>query len=77
MAGHISQADIMSHAVILRLKAQLREKERQLRQAEKEIDRLEGLSGSRYSDIQMIVTAFTAMAMGAGLSLGILAMVGW
>lgn len=50
--------------------------ERQLRKQEREIEKLEKLSNSRYSDIQTIVIAFVAMVIGAGLTLGILAAAG-
>ena len=70
MAGHIPQADIMTQVVILELKARLSEQEKQLREEQKEIDRLEKLSNSRYSGTQMIVFTSAAMAIGAGLTLG-------
>ena len=76
MAGHISQADVMTQAVVLELKARLSEQDKQLREEEKKIKRLEKLSNSRYSNIRMIVVAFTAMVAGAGITLGIPAIAG-
>jgi len=77
MAGHISQADVLTQAVILELKARLREQDKQLREEEKKIKRLEKLSNVRYSDIRIIVIAFSATLTGAGITLGILAAAGW
>jgi hypothetical protein len=77
MAGHISQADVMTQAVVLELKARLSEQDKQLREEEKKIKRLEKLSNSRYSNVRIIVVAFTAMVAGAGITLGILAAAGW
>ena len=76
MAGRISQADVLTQAVVLELKARLSEQDKQLREEEKKIKRLEKLSNSRYSNIRMIVVAFTAMVAGAGITLGIPAIAG-
>ena len=77
MAGHISQADIMTQVVILELKAKVREQEKQLREQEKETERLEKLANSRHRGIQTIVIALAAMVIGIGVTLGILAAAGW
>jgi len=77
MAGHISAADVMTQVVVVELKAQVREEEKQLRGQEKEIERLEKLANSRCSDIHTIIIGFAAMVIGAGLTLGILAAAGW
>ena len=77
MADHISQADVMSQAIILELKARVREQEKQLREEEKETERLRRLANSRYRDIHTIFIALIAIVIGAGLTLGMLAAAGW
>ena len=77
MVDHISQADVMSQAIILELKARVREQEKQLREEEKETERLRRLANSRYRDIHTIFIALIAIVIGAGLTLGMLAAAGW
>ena len=77
MADHISQADVMSQAIILELKARVREQEKQLREQKKETERLRRLANSRYRDIHTIFIALIAIVIGAGLTLGMLAAAGW